>query len=122
MFQKVFNEDLKTWTKKLETNDKVYAKRGWKTTIHQRKQTYMKTDMLRIDALMRNVDKAKFPEFFKNGIVEGGMVKEVTKLETMSNGDTILYFKKKIPLMTPRDSVCQIHTEDLPDGSTYINV
>ena len=106
----VFNEDLTQWSHKLHTKDKEFLKKGWRCDIFQRKQQGFKTDMIRIDCIMKDINPEKFTDYFVNP-PKKSMIKESRIIETRPNGDLVMYMRFKIPFMTERDNVMVVHEE-----------
>ena len=112
-----YNEDMSVWTKKQETNEKTFNKQGWGTKVYQKKNDMGgNVDLIRCDATMKNVDCTKLWGYFTNP-PKSSMIKECKILETMPNGDLLIYWRFKLPLMSDRDNVSYCHREPLPDGN-----
>jgi len=62
-FMALYNEDLSTWNKKLE--DKA-MKDGFKCTVYQRPNLNNPIDLVRIDAVMLNINPEDIIDYFMN--------------------------------------------------------
>ena len=113
-FMDLFNEDIKTWTLKQETNKKTFDKQQWGTRTLQRKNKNGPVDLLRCEVTMRNVDCKKLWNYFTHP-QKNSSIKEAKIIETLPNGDLIMYFRMKLPMMSDRDFTTICHKENLPD-------
>jgi hypothetical protein len=81
-FKKLDQEDLSTWTKKLEEKKPI---EGCQIKVHQRKNPGQKVDIIRCDAVMKNVDLARVLDSITNTRCDD-MIKEVKVIEKFDDG------------------------------------
>ena len=105
------------WKKKSEQKE---FKDGWKHSIHQKSQKG-KTDMLRIDASFKNIKKEEILKYFLNPPPDQmAMMKEMRDIEQIDDQTKVVYWRFKMPMMSDRDNVMQIHQSETDDGSEFI--
>jgi hypothetical protein len=78
-------------------------------------------DMIRIDAVMMNVDKAAFLAYLENP-EQTDMLKEFRKIEDLPAESAKLYYMRlKMPLMSERDNLMKIVQQEFDDGTLFIS-
>lgn len=77
--------------------------------------------MLRVECIYKDVDFQKIKDLWMNPPKDPN-VKEYTVLEKFPNGDTAIYLRFKMPLMSDRDNVFILHHEPIEGGGIYLNV
>lgn len=121
IYQAYMAEDLTSkeigW--KTKVNQKVF-KKGYKCTVHQRKQKDKNIDLLRIDAEFQNCTVDQVLDCFIN-MPTDNQVTEYKTLEECADGSIIKYYRVKLPMMTDRDNVIQIFTEK-KDGGVFLTI
>ena len=122
-FKKVMNEDLTEhgWKKKSETKEKDFAKKGFKYTVFQRKQSSNKgVDVVRVEAEMKDVEPKLIMHYFLNP-PKDSMIKEMRQLHVAPNGDTTVYWRLSMPMMSDRDNVVVFRQQELKDeGGIFV--
>ena len=126
-FFEIFHEDMTDkqlkWKQKLSSKEKDFDKNGWNCQVAQRPMKGGGVDLVRIDAKMRNIEKDAIMKYWMNPPKDkASMIKECRTVQEFENGDVIVYFRFKVPLMNDRDNVCFIHQETAPEelGGDFI--
>jgi hypothetical protein len=92
-------------------------KDGWKITLHQKKHEN-KADMLRVDCSFKNVKREDLVEYMTNPPPHDDIL-ERKCLEKIDENTSVNYWKFKMPMMSDRDNVIQIHKSDLAGGNKF---
>ena len=94
-----------------------FQKNGWRAKINQRPQASSKSDLIRIDAEMLNINPDLIFQFFINPPKDTiGIVTESRVLEENKNGDRFIYWRFKIPFCSERDNISLVHQEERDGG------
>jgi hypothetical protein len=75
--------------------------------------------LIRIDAVLQNVNGDKFMDYLNNPPMDDGMIKEMRKIEDIPDGQ-IMYWRFKMPMMSERDNVCKVLSKKLDNGDLFI--
>ena len=75
--------------------------------------------MIRIDAVLQNVNGDDFMEYFNNPPMDDGVMKEMRKIEDIPDGQ-ICYWRFKMPMMSERDNICKVITKKMDNGDLFI--
>ena len=116
----MFNEGTSSWKLKLDQKE---LKDGWKCQIYQKKDPKGgKQDLIRVDAVLTNIDIKKVVEFTLYPPPDD-MMKEFTIVERTDDGngggDYLIYFRFKMPMMSDRDNIMKLSVKFFDNGNMW---